>query len=156
MENPSWIDKHLDIGDLENSLGFLLRICQVKVYDQFFNYFHGLDIRPGEFSVWWVIHLNPGVMQGDVAEMLRIRPAHMTKIIRRGEENGWVRRTIPDNNRRSVSLALTETGETFVTKLRDSFFGADSYHHHSLSEEEHAQLTVLLRKYACLHTKRAV
>lgn len=150
------IDRYLDIGDLDHSIGFLLRICQVKVYEQFFEHFHDTDIRPGEFSVWWVIHLNPGARQGDIAQMLRIKPAHMTKIIRRGEQNGWVLREIPDNNRRSVCLTLTEKGEKFVSGIRESFFGADSYHEHGLSEEDRALLVDLLRKYAGLSSKRSV
>lgn len=140
----------VDLGELEDSLGFLLRIAQLKVFADFYNRIGTLDLRPGEFSVLWVISRNPGVKQGLLAETLRIKPAHMTKIVRRFEDQGIVAREIPDHDRRSVSLSLTAQGRDWVAAMRPTFFGVDSYHDHSLSVRETRELTRLLRRYAGL------
>lgn len=137
-------------GQLGSSLGFLLRIAQLEAFEQFFARFGDADLRPGEFSVLWVIGLNPGLRQGDLAAVLRIKPAHMTKIIRRLEELGRVERTIPEDDRRSVTLRLTETGRAFVTENEAAFFGQDAYFDHSLTPDEEAALVRLLRKVAGL------
>lgn len=137
----------VSLGELEESLGFLLRIAQVHAFQRFFDAFGEDSLRPGEFSVMWVIRRNPGIRQGLLAETLEIKPAQMTKMIRRLEEQGLVRRVIPDNDRRSVQLDLTETGEAFTAAHRAAFFSHDDHHHIDLSEQESHQLAGLLRRY---------
>ena len=137
----------VDLGELDQSLGFLLRIAQVSAFDRFYAAFGEIDLRPGEFSAMWVIRRNPGIRQGLLAETLRIKPAHMTKMIRRLEERGFIQRVIPDNDRRSVRLFLTSGGEDFVKTHRAAFLGQDDYHHHGLSPTDMAELARLLRLY---------
>ncbi|MFN3274839.1 MAG: MarR family winged helix-turn-helix transcriptional regulator [Paracoccus sp. (in: a-proteobacteria)] len=136
----------IELGGLAASLGFLLRIGQLEAFNAFFDRFAGQDLRPGEFSVMWVIGLNPGLRQGDLAHALRIKPAHMTKIIRRLEESGRVARSIPEADRRSVHLRLTSQGCTFIRGHEAAFFGQDAYFTHSLTSQEEADLVRLLRK----------
>ena len=143
----------LSLGELEHSLGFLLRMAQIRAFERFFDAFGELDLRPGEFSVLWVIRRNPGVRQGMLAETLGIKPAQMTKMIRRLEVQGRVSRIIPDDDRRSVRLFLTKAGEQFAEAHKDAFFGHDDYHNHGLSETECRQLAELLRRYSGLETE---
>ncbi|SFP40077.1 MarR family winged helix-turn-helix transcriptional regulator [Tranquillimonas alkanivorans] len=136
------------LGGLAHSLGFLLRIAQVRNYERFYARFEGMDLRPGEFSVLWVIQLNPGIRQGLLAQTLSIKPAQMTKVIRRLEEQGKLVRTIPEGDRRSVRLDLSEAGRAFVEARRDDFLGADDYHGDDLTPEESRELARLLLKYS--------
>lgn len=143
----------VDLGELASSLGFLLRISQVRVYQQFYSHFGDLDLRPGEFSVLWVVHLNPGIKQGLLARTLRIKPAHMTKIVRRLEDQGIIRRHIPDDDRRTVHLSLTDAGVEFIKAEKGNFFGQESYHQHALTANETQEFVRLLRKYAGIDHK---
>ncbi|TJZ90939.1 MarR family transcriptional regulator [Paracoccus gahaiensis] len=140
----------IEMGELGRSLGYLLRIGQLEAFEAFFARFEDQDLRPGEFSVLWVIGLNPGLRQGDLAQALRIKPAHMTKIIRRLEDLGRVARSIPAEDRRSVHLHLTPGGQDFVARHRAVFFGQDAYFTHTLTADEEADLVRLLRKIAGL------
>ena len=135
------------LGGLETSIGLHLRLAQLRAYDRFFDAFQGVDLRPGEYSVLWLIHQNPGVRQGQLAERLEIKAAQMTKMIRRFEDQGHVRRAIPDEDRRAVCLFLTEGGSAFTLRHRAAFFGHDTHHYHGLSEAEVGQLIQLLTKY---------
>ncbi|WP_373353616.1 MarR family winged helix-turn-helix transcriptional regulator [Pseudoroseicyclus sp. CXY001] len=137
----------VELGELGTSLGFMMRIAQLRLFERFFERFGGLDLKPGEFSLLWVIHLNPGIRQGGLAHALRIKPAHMTKLIRKLEEQGIVTRHIPDDDRRSVELTLTEPGKRFVEERQADFFGADDYHGNALTRAERLQLAELLQKY---------
>ena len=137
----------VDLGELNQSIGFLLRVAQVSAFDRFFAAFGEIDLRPGEFSAMWVIRRNPGLRQGLLADTLRIKAAHMTKMVRRLEERGFIQRVIPDDDRRSVRLFLTSAGEKFVLAHREAFLGQDDYHHHGLSPEDTAELARLLRLY---------
>ncbi len=147
-ENPLLSDdQEINIGELADSLGFLMRIAQVRVYDRFFERFADSGLRPGEFSILWVIHLNPGIRQGRLAQTLNIKPAHMTKTIRRLEQANMVTREVPDLDRRSVRLRLTTAGESFIADNQAHFFGEKTYHDNDLSAEETRQLAKLLKKY---------
>ena len=150
--SPQLTDE-VKLGELDSSLGFLLRVAQVRVYDQFYERFGADDLRPGEFSMLWIIHLNPGIKQGLLAQTLRIKPAHMTKTVRRLEDQGLIEREIPDHDRRSVLLALTEKGATFVAANRGNFFGENAYNTHCLSVDEAATLAHLLKLYCGLEAK---
>ena len=147
-ENPiPGDDQDITIGELANSLGFLMRIAQVRVFDKFFERFADSELRPGEFSILWVIHLNPGIRQGRLAQTLNIKPAHMTKTIRRLEQANMVTREVPDLDRRSVHLSLTAAGESFIADNQAHFFGENTYHDSNLTPEEARQLAKLLKKY---------
>ncbi|MFZ3582878.1 MarR family winged helix-turn-helix transcriptional regulator [Loktanella sp. DJP18] len=140
-------DQHVTVGALQHSLGFLMRIAQLRVYDKFYARFADSDLRPGEFSILWVIHLNPGIRQGRLAQTLNIKPAHMTKTIRRLEDSAMVARHVPDADRRSVHLRLTTVGEDFVAANEAHFFGVNAYHDSDLTPDESRQLAGLLMKY---------
>jgi DNA-binding MarR family transcriptional regulator len=140
-------DEAVSLGELEESLGFLLRIAQVHAFQRFYDAFGEDGPRPGEFSVMWVVRRNPGIRQGLLAETLEIKPAQMTKMIRRLEDQGHVERVIPDNDRRSVELYLTRAGEALTEAHRAAFFSHDDHHHLDLTERESHQLAHLLRRY---------
>ncbi len=139
-------DGPIEIGELEDSFGFLIRMTQVRVFEAFFNGVGQHELKPGEYSVLWLISLNPNVRQGEVARRLSIKPAHMTKVIQRLEGRNFLTRHIPDNDRRSVRLKLTDDGQQFVEKYKEAYF---TYYEmeNCLSEEEMTQLTKLLQKF---------
>ena len=141
------------LGGLETSVGLHLRLAQLRAYDRFFEAFQGVDLRPGEFSVLWLIHQNPGVRQGQLAERLEIKAAHMTKMIRAMEDTGLVRRTVPDDDKRSVELWLTDTGTERVATLSRHLLNFDADPDGRLNKRERAQLKRLLRLYLDLPTE---
>lgn len=122
-------------------------MAQVKVYKQFTEKPVNPQLKPGEFTVLWLIHLNPGVRQGVVARNLSIKPGHMTKLVRRLEERQIVTRVIPDDDRRSVELTLTTIGNELVTATKALFIGNGNLSENPLSEQEILQLTELLKKF---------
>lgn len=143
-------DDRVELGEITGSLGFLLRMAQLRAYDHFFETLQGHDLRPGEFTVLWVIGLNPGLRQGTIARTLNIKPAHMTKLVGRLVAANWVSRTIPDNDRRSVRLTLTPDGEAFVDAYREKFLNAHLAERSNLSPEDATDLIGLLRRYTGL------
>ncbi|GAB4265996.1 MAG: MarR family winged helix-turn-helix transcriptional regulator [Pararhodobacter sp.] len=141
-------DDAVDLGALTESVGFMIRMAQVRIYEQFFDEFAGTDVRPGEFTVLWLIDLNPGMRQGALARTLAIKPAHMTKLVQRLVTAGMVRRTVPPEDRRSILLALTAKGRAYLETHRDRFLAVHAAERTALSEAETAQLLTLLHKLA--------
>jgi DNA-binding MarR family transcriptional regulator len=144
----------LALGKLTESLGFLLRLSQIKAFEDFFENLGQFDVRPGEISVLTVIGENPGVRQGIVARRLMIKRANMTKMVRAMEERGLVRRTIPEDDKRSVELWLTKKGTARLADLRGPFLAHEAHPVQSLSREEEAELKRLLRTYIGLAEPR--
>lgn len=145
---PSLSDEtEIDLGPLASSLGFLFRVGQIEVFDMFFDQIGKIGLKPGEFSVLWVVHSNPGVRQGAVAEKLRIKPAHMTKLVRGFEDQGMITRTVPEGDRRGMELRLTTKGDAFVTDHSDEFFTYAKSEGDRLSPSEVDQLIMLLQKF---------
>jgi DNA-binding MarR family transcriptional regulator len=138
----------IDLGALTGSLGFLLRLAQVRLYAQFFAAFAGTPVKPGEFTVLWVIDLNPGVPQGSLARVLAIKPAHMTKLVQRLVEAGQVARETPATDRRAVHLTLTPAGQAHLDRYRAAFLNVHAAERTGLSERESADLLRLLTKLA--------
>lgn len=138
----------LDMGELVDSLGFLVRLCQVRVYEDFFQDLAKYGVRPGEYSTLLMIGRNPGIRQGQLAQALSVKPAHMTKLIRGFEDRGLVERVIPDNDRRSVELSLTDAGHEFVAARKQAFIRHETRRPDTLTASELETLKHLLRKYA--------
>jgi len=141
-------------GEIGSSLGFLLRLAQVRTFDAFFDQLSAHGLKPGEFTMLWVIGLNPDVRQGAIARKLRIKPAHMTKLVQRAVDAGLVERRVPDSDRRSVRLRLTRGGERFVADNRPDFLDFLKKERANLSDAEFGTLISLLQKLNGMESAR--
>ena len=144
------VGEGLRYGPLSESLGFLLRLAQLGAFRDFYDDVGGTGVRPGEMSVLLLIAENPGVRQGVLARGLMIKRAHMTKMVRAMETEGLVRRTVPEDDRRSVELWLTEAGAARVEALRGPVMAHEARAPRGLNRRETAQLKRLLRAYVNL------
>ncbi len=138
----------VNLAGLDYSLGFLLRVSQLKVFRHFFEKLGHIGLKPGEYSVLWVLSNNPGIRQGLLAQTMAIKNAHMTKLIRSFEADGFVTRKIPDEDRRAVELTLTERGNDFVKRHQPDFFGYVETLDSPLNEGETRELVRLLAKFS--------
>jgi DNA-binding MarR family transcriptional regulator len=140
----------IDLGEFSSSLGFLLRIAQVQVFNALFETLAQVNVKPGEFTVLWVIGLNPQLRQGSLAQRLEIKPAHMTKLVQRLVQAGYVIRSTPEDDRRSVRLSLTNNGRALLAQHKADFLDLHKQERGNLSASESKQLCNLLRKFTHL------
>ena len=138
----------ISLGDLEKSGGFLLRIAQLSAFERFFTVFGESEIRISEFTVLLALSENPGIRQGVLADVLKIKWPNMTKLVRALEERGLVARHVPHDDRRSVVLSVTEAGRRQIDASADKMYRSDRAALSMLDDEEHAQLIALSRKIA--------
>ena len=140
----------IDLGELADSAGFLVRLAQLRLFEGFFDRMAAEGLKPGEFTALWCVALNPDVRQGALARRLRIKPAHMTKLVERMVRAGHLARRIPPEDRRTVHLRATKAGEALIERHRAAFLDLHRAERAGLTEAEGAQLLVLLRKLAGL------
>jgi DNA-binding MarR family transcriptional regulator len=144
----------VDVGPMGSSLGFLLRMAQLQSFEQYFTDYKGIGLKPGEFSVLTLILNNPSVRQGVLARRLMIKRAHMTKLVRSLEERGYVERSIPDEDRRSVMLKLTGEGRSFMRRKWSLFMRYEQARRSPLSAEQEQQLIRLLQTFVGIDPSR--
>lgn len=138
----------VSLGELEKSGGFVLRIAQLSAFERFFTVFGESEIRISEFTVLLALSENPGIRQGVLADVLKIKWSNMTKLVRALEERGLIARHIPHDDRRSVVLSVTEAGKRQIDATADKMYRSDREALSMLDDAEHAQLIALSRKIA--------
>lgn len=136
----------VEIGPLRQSLGFLLRLAQIERFERFYAAFAGMGLSPGAFTALLVVQRNPGIRQGHLGKSLQIKPANLTKMIRNFEDRGLIARSIPDDDRRAVELALTGKGQELVLDSLPRFKQHESEIPDRLTPGEHRELMRLLCK----------
>ncbi|MGY6537007.1 MAG: MarR family winged helix-turn-helix transcriptional regulator [Pararhodobacter sp.] len=144
--SPAQETEEVRLGRLGQSLGFLLRLAQLQVFESFYENPALSALKPGEMTLLWVVGLNPGIRQGLMAERLRIKRSAATLLVRDLEARNLLARTIPKDDRRSVALALTAEGRRYLAQHAEAFFAQDAVPQPRLNEPECRQLVTLLQR----------
>jgi DNA-binding MarR family transcriptional regulator len=114
----------LDLTALQQTPGFMIRILQIQIFGEFFEYFSSVGITPAEHSSLITIRDNPSVTQSEVANALRIQLPNLVKILLKLETNGLITRKRSNKDKRAVELNLTSTGQKATaqaSKMEDAF-----------------------------------
>jgi DNA-binding MarR family transcriptional regulator len=138
----------LGLGELEHSAGLMLRIAQLTAFERFFALFGQSEIKISEFTVLIAVAENPGIRQGVLADVLKIKWSNMTKLVRTLEDRGLIARHVPRSDRRAVVLSITDEGKRQIATSGDKMYRLDREALSMLSDTEHAQLIALTRKVA--------
>lgn len=145
----------VDIGPLADSLGFMLRLAQIRAFERFFADFGELGLTPGALSVLVVIARNPGIRQGSLARRLHIKPANMTKTIRALEAMDLVRRTVPEDDRRAIEISLTDEAAALAPEMMRRLDRHERTAYGPLGPGEREQLMQLLARYVGIEAEDA-
>lgn len=139
----------LNLGELEDAPGFLLQIALISHAEAVSAHLPaGTPLRMSEYAIFVAINENPGALQGEIGDLLHISHSHMTKVISRFEVAGFVVRTIPRQNRRSLRLDLTDAGRSVLAEMRKIVPPTGAEAMAMLSQNEKELLVGLLRKVA--------
>jgi DNA-binding MarR family transcriptional regulator len=138
----------VSLGALERSAGFVMHIAQLTVFENFFAVYGDRDVKLSDFTVLFAVAENPGIRQGVLADLLKIKWPNMTKLVRSLEERGLVERQVPRNDRRSVLLTVTQKGRDWIAASQETMQRADRMALAMLDDAEYAQLLALSRRIA--------
>jgi DNA-binding MarR family transcriptional regulator len=143
-------NRPIDFRELDSKIGYLLRCAQMAVYQDFFNAFSGVDIRPIQYAVLTVIESNPGLSQSQVSEALGIKKTNFVSIIDALEGRGLARREPIETDRRFYALVLTEAGKALMQKLHKIAAEHDRRITERVGVAERHRLVAALRSIAAL------
>lgn len=144
----------IDYGSLPRYVGYLLRLAQLRVWDDFYARIGGTGISPALFSALVLIERNPGLQQSRLGEALGVARSGAMTMVDRLERLGIVERRAAPHDRRAYGLFLTARGERemagFVALVRQH----DAVVTAALTEDEHQTLMILLHKFIAAPAQR--
>src|SRR5690242_1102876 len=106
----------VDLGVLNERLGYFVRRLQVWVFQDFIRRLSRLDLSPAQFSVIVVIGANPGLSQAQLALTLGIERARLVRLLHRLEQRGLTERRPSAADGRRHALMLTRGGEKLLAE----------------------------------------
>ena len=136
----------LDLAPLAGHVGFLLRLAQQRVFEEFHRGFGQAGISPARYSVLALLHANPDASQARLAEALRIKPPNLAVLLAEMEAQGLLHRRVDTSNRRANLLRLTEAGRALYEKLTPEILAMEQQVAHRLTSAQYATLIKLLAK----------
>lgn len=138
----------VDLGVLDQHLGYLIRRFQVWVFQDFIRTLETIDIRPAQYSVLVVIGANPGLSQSDLADTLGIERARLVRLLDLLEKRGLMRRLPSPRDRRSHALQLTSEGQKILKKAKALAATHEARLTEKLGAEPRAAMLEHLRDFA--------
>lgn len=141
-------EKGISLGALASTAGLMLRIAQLTAFDNFFALYSEGEVKISEFTVLMAVAENPGIRQGVLADVLKVKWSNMTKLVRTLEDRGLIVRRVPRHDRRAVELSVTEEGRRQIAASGDKIYRLDRQALSMLDDAEHAHLIALSRKIA--------
>ena len=100
----------LDLTALQQTPGFMIRMLQIQIFEEFFPHFAETGFSPAEHSVMITVRDNPSVTQSEVANALRIQLPNLVKILAKLEGKDLIKRKRSERDKRAVELVLTARG----------------------------------------------
>ena len=136
----------LDLTALQQTPGFMIRILQIQIFEEFFDYFSAAGFSPAEHSALITIRDNPFVTQSEVASALRIQLPNLVKILLKLEHKGFIKRKRSTRDKRAVELVLTAHGKQVAihaAKMADDF---NRFTLSPLGEKQRKQFLLMLSR----------
>jgi DNA-binding MarR family transcriptional regulator len=107
----------IKLGELENRLGFHLRLAQNASFKAFKRHTGENDLRPGWFAVLALIHNNPGITPMAVSRASGRDKSTITPVLRDLMRAHLIDRQPVEADKRSYALFLTEAGKEKLAHL---------------------------------------
>jgi DNA-binding MarR family transcriptional regulator len=138
--------KQLDLGVLNEFVGYKIRKAQVLVYADFMIGQPQPALTPGLFGLLVLIEANPTVTQQDLCEAINVDKSTLVVTLHRLADRGLIRRVRSTEDRRQNVLKLTAKGMTKYKAMLEHIHKHEKRITAGLSEKECEQLVALLAR----------
>jgi DNA-binding MarR family transcriptional regulator len=111
-------DTTLQLGELSELLGYVLKRAQLKVFEDFLRCVAPLQLTPAQFSVLLLLDKNPGRNQTEIANTLGILRPNFVAMLDALESRDLCARMRSANDRRSHIVVLTDKGRAVLARAK--------------------------------------
>jgi DNA-binding MarR family transcriptional regulator len=139
-------ERKVDLSSLWTIAGFNLRMLDLRMMKSYSERIAETALTPAAATVVLVVDSNPGVSLGKLADALLIKRPNMTKLVKRLESSGLIRRRTALDDKRSISVVLTATGQRQAKRLRALQDVQDTFALAALSHAERFQLMMFIAR----------
>ncbi len=129
-----------DIGEIQNIVGFHIRLAYGAVYRHFMETFAHLDLTQKQVSVLWLIDDHPDIAQAGLAKRMRMDRATTMAIVKRLEGRGYVKRRKSKTDGRKLALNLTAAGRKALKSAKHAIRQHEKWLNARFTEKETRQL----------------
>ena len=136
----------IDVTSLTSSLGFLVRLTQQAMYEEFHRRVGSNAVTPARYSVMCLLRDNPASSMTALAACLRIKPSNFAVLIQDLEKHGLVERRLDTMDRRRNLVRLTPDGENALRTIEPSVDVMEAGYRHRLGPTALLQLKAGLRR----------
>jgi DNA-binding MarR family transcriptional regulator len=136
----------LNMGFLEDLIGYRIRLVQIAAYKDFESVTKGFGQAPRYFGLLSLVEANPGLPQGKLAEAIYLVRSSLVPIIDKLEMDGIVERRSSKGDRRLKAVWLTAKGKKVLARLRPHVAAHEERLINGMSKENKTALLRLLQQ----------
>jgi DNA-binding MarR family transcriptional regulator len=134
------------MGELNDIVGFHIRLAHGAVYRHFTETFSDLDLTQKQVSVLWLVDDNPGISQIDLGGELQMDRATTMTIVNRLQERAFLRRERSETDGRKQALYLTDAGRAALGQAKQCIRQDEQWLKQRFTADELKNLVELLRR----------
>jgi DNA-binding MarR family transcriptional regulator len=139
-------DEAGSIGEIDDILGFHIRLAYGTVYRHFTQSFNALGMTQKQVSVLWLIADHPGIAQADLSKRLQLSRATVLAIVNRLAKRRFLARGVSDADGRKQTLEVRAAGAKALLDAKRAIRAHERWLKSRFSPKELKQLIGLLRR----------
>ena len=132
--------------ELGRYTGFLMNWAAMRSREAFGRALRETGLKPPQFGVLTMIDAKPGITQNELVEATDVDPSTMVAHLDRMEADGLAERRPHPSDRRKRAVYLTDQGERTLRRAQEAAGEVAEQTFARLTDDERAELHVLLRK----------
>jgi DNA-binding MarR family transcriptional regulator len=134
------------LGEIDDILGFHIRLAHGTVYRHFMHSFETLGMTQKQVSVLWLVADHPGIAQADLAKRLQLDRATVMAIVNRLATRKYVIRGASQTDGRKQTLKVLPAGSKALQEAKRAVRLHERWLKGRFSAKELHSLIAMLRK----------
>ena len=137
------------IGEIDDILGFHIRLAHGTVYRHFMRSFKTLGMTQKQVSVLWLVSDHPGIAQADLSKRLQLDRATVMAIVNRLAKRKFLVRGPSTTDGRKQTLTLLRGGSKALLDAKRAIRAHERWLKSRFNAKELKILIGLLRRIHC-------
>jgi len=134
------------IGEIDDILGFHIRLAHGAAYRHFMQSFKSLGMTQKQVSVLWLVSDHPGIAQAELAKRLQLDRATVMAIVNRLASRKYLVRGESATDGRMQTLKLLPAGVKAINEAKRAIRSHEKWLKGRFTARELKLLVTLLRK----------
>jgi DNA-binding MarR family transcriptional regulator len=134
------------IGEIDDILGFHIRLAHGTAYRHFMRSFKSLSMTQKQVSVLWLVSDHPGIAQAELAKRLQLDRATVMAIVNRLATRRYLVRGESETDGRMQTLKLLPAGVKAIQEAKRAIRSHEKWLKSRFTARELKSLIALLRK----------